>query len=174
MVVRHLGLGLIGVALASAALALPSGAAAQAQRAGPAAAQAPQDSSLFEVAATRARLVAAQQERPAAPGRAQRSDPTLAAPIVDCTTASGANPPNCPPLTLAAYDVQQWAAAVNAVLPNPVSTIICSNVVNLPVDCTIQISWGENAVAINRQGADAATLAGASFNVPTYLLNVEP
>jgi type IV pilus assembly protein PilV len=102
------------------------------------------------------------------------SDPNLAAPIADCTTASGANPPNCPPLTLAAYDVQQWAAAVNAVLPNPVSTITCSNVVNLPVDCTIQISWGENAIAINKQGSDAATLAAASFNVPTYLLNVEP
>jgi len=98
------------------------------------------------------------------------SDATLAAPVVDCTTGGGANPPNCAPLTLAAYDVQ-WAAAVNAVLPNPVSTIICSNVVNLPVDCTIQISWGENAVAINQQGT--ATV-GASFNVPTYILNVEP
>jgi tetratricopeptide (TPR) repeat protein len=75
----HLRLGLIGVALVFAALALPSGAAAQAQRAGPAAAQAPQDSSLFEVAAMRARLLAAQQERPVAPGRARRSDPTLAA-----------------------------------------------------------------------------------------------
>ena len=102
------------------------------------------------------------------------SDPTLAAPVVDCTTAPGPNPPNCAPLTLAAYDVQQWAAALNNLLPSPVSTIICSNVVGVPVDCTIQISWGENAVAINKQGTLTGAANNVSFNVPTYILNVEP
>jgi type IV pilus assembly protein PilV len=98
------------------------------------------------------------------------SDPVLAAPA-DCTTAGGVNPPNCPPATLAAYDLQSWAAAVNRLLPGPVSTIICSTTVNAPVDCTIQISWGENAVAMNSQGTSTA---GATFNVPTYTLYVEP
>ena len=98
------------------------------------------------------------------------SDPTLAAPA-DCTTASGVNPPACPPAVLAAYDVQRWAATVSALLPSPASTITCSNVVNAPIDCTIQISWGENAVAMNRQGTSTA---GATFNLPTYTLYVEP
>lgn len=98
------------------------------------------------------------------------SEPTLAAPV-DCTTASGVNPPQCLPLTLAAYDLQRWAAALNALLPSPVATILCSQNITVPVDCTIQISWGENAVAINRQGT---ATAGAAFNVPTYILNVEP
>ena len=97
--------------------------------------------------------------------------------ISDATLAAGGNcqfggsDAPCTPAKLAAYDVNQWAAAVNAVLPGPVSTIICSNV-NPPFDCTIQISWGENAVAINAQGASAA--AGSAFNTPTYVLNVEP
>ncbi len=52
------------------------GIALVAGAAGAAAAQATQDSSLFEVAAMRARLAAAQQERPAQ-GRASRPDPTL-------------------------------------------------------------------------------------------------
>ena len=102
------------------------------------------------------------------------SEPTLAAPIADCTTASGTNPPNCAPLTLAGYDLQQWAAAVNGVLPNPQTIILCSQNVNLPVDCTIQISWGENAVAINNQGTLNGAANNVSFNVPTYILNVEP
>lgn len=96
------------------------------------------------------------------------NDPTLGV-AVDCTTAGTAIP--CAPLQLAAYDMQQWAAAVAAVLPTPQSIILCSQVVNVPVDCTIQISWGENAVAVNKQGT---ALAGAAFNVPTYVLNVQP
>jgi type IV pilus assembly protein PilV len=100
------------------------------------------------------------------------SDPTLSA-ATDCTTASGANPPQCSPLQVAAYDVQRWAAAVNALLPGAVSTIVCSNIVNTPVDCTIQIAWGENAVAMNAQGTNAQN-AQSTFNVPTYTLFVEP
>ncbi|MGA2382827.1 MAG: hypothetical protein ABSG61_05275 [Gemmatimonadales bacterium] len=74
MAARQLRLGLIGTALVSAAIALPCGAAAQAPGAAPAAAQ---DSSLFEIAAMRARLVASREEREAARGRAARTDPAL-------------------------------------------------------------------------------------------------
>jgi len=77
MAVRHLGRGLIGAALLAAAIGTPGSAAAQAQGASPAAAQGTQDSSLFEVAALRARLVASREERQAAPGRAARPDPAL-------------------------------------------------------------------------------------------------
>ena len=96
------------------------------------------------------------------------SDVTLAA-AADCTTAGGALP--CTIQALAAYDLQRWAAAVNTLLPNPVSTIICSITVGVPVDCTIRLTWGENAVAINQQGT---ATGAATFNVPTYTLYVEP
>ena len=96
--------------------------------------------------------------------------------ISDATLAAGADcelvGTPCTPAQLAAYDLNKWAVALGSVLPSPVSTIVCSNAVNAPVDCTIQISWGENAAAINRQGASAAQ--GAAFNSPVYVLDVEP
>ena len=94
------------------------------------------------------------------------SDANLAAPQV-CTSAGA--PADCSPLQLAAYDVQAWASAVNNLLPNPVSTIICSNAVGAPVSCTIQITWSESIVAINKQGTNAAAMTG-----PSYVLYVEP
>lgn len=96
------------------------------------------------------------------------SDPTLAT-TVDCTTASGANPPDCAPLALASYDIQRWAAAVNLLLPNPLTTVVCSTTVGLPVSCTITINWSENIVAINAQGTNLAGMQG-----PSYVLYVEP
>ena len=95
------------------------------------------------------------------------SDATLAA---GGNCESGGSDTPCTPAKLAAYDMNKWAAAVNALLPGAVSTITCSNNVGAPVDCTIQLSWGEQAVAINAQGTSAA----AAFNTPTYVLNVEP
>ena len=59
-------LGLAGIGLCAAG-AVP----------GAAAAQAPQDSSLIEIAAVRARLVAGRSERPVAASRPQRADPAL-------------------------------------------------------------------------------------------------
>ena len=44
--------------------------------------------------------------------------------------------------------------------------------VNGPPSCTITISGGERAVAINQQETTAA--ANAQFQVPTYTLYVEP
>lgn len=62
----QLRLGLAWISL-TAAVAVP----------GTAAAQAPPDSSLIEIAAVRARLVAARNERPVATARPQRADPAL-------------------------------------------------------------------------------------------------
>ena len=99
------------------------------------------------------------------------SDATLAAGGF-CEFGGADLTPSCTPAKIAAYDLNKWAAAVGSVLPSPVSTITCSNAVNAPVDCTIQIRWGENAAAINAQGASAAQ--NAAFNTPTYVLDVEP
>ena len=74
MAARHLRLGLIGAALVWTAIALPGGASAQAPGAAPAAAQ---DSSLLEIAAMRARLVASREEHQAPQGRATRAEAAL-------------------------------------------------------------------------------------------------
>ncbi len=95
------------------------------------------------------------------------SDANLAAAQL-CTSAGAAA--DCSPLQLAAYDVQTWATAVSNLLPNPVSTVICSNAVGVPVSCTIQITWSENIAAINKQGTNTA----AAMTGPSYLLYVEP
>ena len=74
------------------------------------------------------------------------------------------------PATLAAFDLHVYAAALNAMLgnSNPVTTINCP--VAIPVNCTIQVTWNEKAVALNSQGVVANLQAFA----PTYTLYVEP
>ena len=83
-----------------------------------------------------------------------------------CLTAGTAS---CVPGVMAAYDVQQWAAALNAVLPGYLATINCTTALGVPVTCTIQIQWSENAVAGN-----SAQTNMAGLNPPTYTLFVQP
>jgi hypothetical protein len=82
-----------------------------------------------------------------------------------CLTAGTSS---CAPGTMAAYDVQQWAADLKSVLPPSLATITCSTV-GFPVTCTVQIQWTENAVAANAQQTNIGALA-----TPTYTLNVQP
>jgi type IV pilus assembly protein PilV len=71
----------------------------------------------------------------------------------------------CLPLNMAAYDLQQWALSMQALLPNYTATINCGTA--NPVSCNINILWSENAVAINAQ--ETGPLAS-----PSYTLYVEP
>jgi type IV pilus assembly protein PilV len=86
-------------------------------------------------------------------------------------TFGGANAP-CTAQQLAAYDVKQWAAAVNKILPNVTGTIFCAAPATLgfPVDCTIQLIWNERAAGINAQSSAGAP----AMALPTYTLYVEP
>jgi len=98
------------------------------------------------------------------------TDPTgvVNATPVTCSTATGsANPAGCAPATMAAFDVQQWAAALQALLPNDGAYVTCTTSVITPVNCTITVSWAENNVSINAQGTIAQ-------NSPSYTLYVEP
>ena len=76
-----------------------------------------------------------------------------------CSSACAAGP-------LAAYDVQQWLAAVNAILPNATGIISCP--ATNPVTCGITLSWGESNVAINAQAQ------GNTMAAPIYTLYVVP
>jgi type IV pilus assembly protein PilV len=87
----------------------------------------------------------------------------LAGQTAVCTTTA------CSPIQMAAYDVQEWATQLNTLLPNVTATIKCSQVTNVPVTCTIQISWAEKTVALNNNASQAGT-----ESAPTYTLFVEP
>jgi type IV pilus assembly protein PilV len=80
-------------------------------------------------------------------------------------------------VNLAGFDLARWAASLNALLPNPQSTISCAFVTGgpAPPSCTIVISWSERAVAMNQQEVLAEAANGASnIENPSYLLYVEP
>jgi type IV pilus assembly protein PilV len=96
----------------------------------------------------------------------------LAAVVVatqDCTSTSATLP--CSPVIAAAYDLQKWAGALQGpnplqpLLPNYQATITCGT--QNPVSCMINLTWNENAVAINSQ--ETGVLAS-----PSYTLYVEP
>jgi type IV pilus assembly protein PilV len=93
------------------------------------------------------------------------------------TTCGPAVIPGTPGLPLAAFDLARWTASLNALLPNPQSTITCGAVpgVNSPVSCTIQITWNEKAVSMTQQEAQTEALNGPSqIEKPVYFLYVEP
>ena len=97
------------------------------------------------------------------------SDSTLNTPA-NCLAPAGP----CSATTMAAYDLQTYAQALNTASMlfnlNPATTITCPTGV-IPVSCTIQVTWNEHSVSISNQNA-AATAPGTF--APTYTLYVEP
>lgn len=97
-------------------------------------------------------------------------------------TATAASGPACGSQQLAAFDLVRWANSLTGLLPNPTATISCPPTLGAgPTTCTIQVSWTEQAVAINVQQANAGAQCAAQvaagqqcFEVPTYTLYVEP
>jgi type IV pilus assembly protein PilV len=81
-----------------------------------------------------------------------------------CAGAAGAT-------SLAAADLALWAGDVSALMPNAGLSIQCPPppAGNAPQTCTIQMTWTENAVGVNKQES-----AAGGFQTPTYTLVVEP
>ena len=78
----------------------------------------------------------------------------------------------CTAAQLAASDVARWITDLNTLLPNDTATVLCPPIAAAtPAACTIQISWTEQAVAMNQQ---EATVTTGQFETPTYTLYVEP
>lgn len=77
-------------------------------------------------------------------------------------------------VNLAAFDLARWAASLNALLPNPQSKITCQVGAGgtAPPSCTILIQWSEKAVGMTQQ--EAQNLAQGQFELPSYILYVEP
>jgi type IV pilus assembly protein PilV len=86
-----------------------------------------------------------------------------------CVGNAGSGPV-CPAPNLAAFDLAWWLTSLNSLLPNPGATLNCTNAA--PAACTIQITWTENAVAMNSQQTNSP--GTQQFQTPTYTLYVEP
>jgi type IV pilus assembly protein PilV len=102
------------------------------------------------------------------------NDATLQPIATNCIAAAG---PACLPPILAGADLHTYATALNNLMPgsNPLTTITCP--VAIPVSCTIQVTWSEHAVSINKESAAATvqtTSTSAGTFAPTYTLYVEP
>ena len=87
----------------------------------------------------------------------------------------------CTSAQIAAQDLSDWAAGVNGTLPNDTATITCNidATGSNPVNCTIQLVWTENVVALNTSSNAAATAqqnknALAATAQTQYTLYVEP
>lgn len=98
--------------------------------------------------------------------------PNLATALASVQVCTSTTTP-CSVTNMAAYDLQQWAKVLQPMLFNYKALISCGAVT--PVSCIINITWNENAVAINDQEA-AAQKANptAAFENPSYTLYVEP
>jgi type IV pilus assembly protein PilV len=93
----------------------------------------------------------------------------------DCTSNGGTKTslPYCDTSAkVAAYDLQQWASAVKGVMPNYIATIVCNNLT--PVSCTVQVTWTERAVALNKQEIAGTGGSSSYLQVPTFTLFVQP
>lgn len=100
------------------------------------------------------------------------NDPTLnGASATPGYCVSGIGPAPCTPDLMAAFDLHTYAVALNGALANsnPITTINCP--VAIPVNCTIQVTWDEKAVSINKQSVAGTT---QTTFAPTYILYVEP
>lgn len=102
------------------------------------------------------------------------ADMATAPSINACIATSVSTTPKCTNTQLAAFDLARWwVNGLVPMLPNPTTTITCSQQAGIPgpIACTIQIGWSEKAVAMNSQQVGQT---GASFETPTYTLYVQP
>jgi type IV pilus assembly protein PilV len=90
----------------------------------------------------------------------------IAPPATDyCLKGAAAAP--CKPEQMAAADLQSWAVALNALIPNSQATIACDG---NPLTCTISLSWYENLIAFNSQQPAQSDAIQKS----AYVLYVQP
>jgi type IV pilus assembly protein PilV len=75
-------------------------------------------------------------------------------------------------INMAASDLYDWSWTLASFLPNATATVNCIDT-DLPVDCTITISWNENTVALTTQQAANSAANGSTLPV-SYTLYVVP
>ncbi len=100
------------------------------------------------------------------PAPHQRCRPLMERSATPVYCVSGIGPAPCTPDSMAAFDLHTYAVALNGALANsnPITTINCP--VAVPVNCTIQVTWDEKAVSINKQSVAGTTQP--HLRRPTY------
>jgi len=111
-----------------------------------------------------------------AAGKAPATFSMSGATVTDSTGALGKAAPDCrvttcTPAQLAAYDVQAWAAEMNARFPSYVATVNCPALIDTPVACTVTTTWRESYLAYNQ--ATAARPSGQTAT-QSLTLHVHP
>ncbi len=74
-------------------------------------------------------------------------------------------------INMAASDLYDWSSGLASMLPAATASVSCVNT-DSPVDCTITLTWTENAVALTTQEAGAT--APAAIQQVQYTLYVVP
>ena len=97
------------------------------------------------------------------------TDATLSSALSSAPSCTSGNAAPCSAAYLAAYDLANWAMALNSVLPQESATVACTS--SAPIACTITVQWSENTVNVNTQEVAAASTA---FQTQSYGLVVEP
>lgn len=95
----------------------------------------------------------------------------LNATVPSCKSSVVNTPGNCTIGQLAAYDVQQWAANLNNLLPSATSSVACTTSTLSPIACTITISWTERFVALT---PDAVNNSASTGGTRSYTMYVNP
>jgi len=97
--------------------------------------------------------------------------------VTDVTKTLNATPPDCKQVSctsaqLAAYDVQAWAAGMNAHFPTYNATVTCSSgpTSQLPVSCSMTATWQEAYKAINQ----STVVTGGQTATQSLTLYVQP
>jgi len=97
--------------------------------------------------------------------------------VTDATKTLNATPPDCKQVScssaqLAAYDVQAWAAGMNARFPSYNATVTCSSgpTNQLPVSCSMTATWQEAYTAINQ----STVVTGGQRATQSLTLYVQP
>lgn len=91
---------------------------------------------------------------------------------VSCLCTNGNSAPCATTyINMAANDLYDWGTSLGSLLPSANATVTCNNADN-PIDCTIVISWTENAVSLTTQES-AAAAANASGGTPAAFQKVQ-
>jgi type IV pilus assembly protein PilV len=91
---------------------------------------------------------------------------------LSCYCVSASASPCTSPILLAGADVYDWGQTLATFLPSATATVNCHNA-NVPVDCTVLITWLENTVAMTSQQASNSAANGSTVPV-SYALYVVP
>ncbi len=78
----------------------------------------------------------------------------------------------CTAAQMAAYDLNQWTTSLSNLLPQGGGSVTCTSSANIPITCTINVTWLEKTVAVN---SSAASVGVSNLSATqSYSMVVQP